>query len=144
MVWVALVFALAALLVAVVAVAGVHADYARTSERMDNLEAKRNEHVLTFDHLWLERQANTAVLGCDHQRARLDALAAALGYEWVPEGKTKAEWRRKNPFRDCSIRFGGIGDTGPDPHLADKLFGKYVPPPARSRRKGDRKKGGRK
>ena len=74
-------------------------------------------------------------------RAEIRALAAALGYEWVPEGKTKAEWRKKPPV--MSWRNGDTVEFATNADGTGWYSKLEVEQPAHNRRKGDRKKGGR-
>ena len=105
-------------------------------DRVNELEEERNEHVLQYNHKWVERLAQSAAQDCDHQRDRLNTLATALGYEWVPEGKTAARWRERSVIfnndmiRSMTRQFAS--DFNPFPPVPP------IPPASPKRRKGDR------
>ena len=101
-------------------------------DRVNELEEERNEHVLQYNHKWMERLAQSAAQDCDHQRDRLNTLATALGYEWVPEGKTAARWRKKESL------FGQI-IWGNVPIGPEGCFGRQIIATPKLR-KGDRER----
>jgi len=83
----------------------------KTNERLERLEANIDRAMLNLERIkavlgyvvfpapkaGLFGPKTVSLVSLDELsdlRKEVRALAAAIGYEWVPEGKTKAEWRK--------------------------------------------------
>lgn len=68
--------------------------FGRTGRRIDDLEKR-----VAMAEIRLQTEIDATDGMIDHDvhglYASLNALASALGYEWVPEGKTAAKWEKK-------------------------------------------------